>query len=247
MFRPHKNIIPYLHAGHVKILDGSWGTGLGVMVPIHLNSRLTIVPDVKATGYSSRTYGAADNNVALTLSATVGIAVNLGKARKSPEAAPAPVVVSEPERIAQPQPYQGGRDTVIIREYYREVVVRDTVYVTPEVGHPDTVGAMALFDTDSDVIRPEAYPDLDKVAEWFQKHPKAHATIEGHTDSTASAQYNQGLSERRAMAVYMYLVRKGISPNRLTFVGYGLTRPIDTNATETGRQRNRRVEIKVEE
>jgi len=71
--------------------------------------------------------------------------------------------------------------------------------------------------------------------------------VAGHTDAIGSDAYNQKLSERRAKGVYDYLVEHGIDRSRLDGPkGYGKTQPIDTNATAAGRQRNRRVEFKVE-
>lgn len=66
-----------------------------------------------------------------------------------------------------------------------------------------------------------------------------------HTDSRGSAEYNQKLSESRALAAAQEILRSEISPSRITTVGYGLTRPVDTNDTESGRQNNRRVEVKI--
>ena len=67
--------------------------------------------------------------------------------------------------------------------------------------------------------------------------------INGHTDSIGTDKYNQDLSERRAKSAANYLINKGISRYRITCTGYGEDYPIDTNATEKGRARNRRVEI----
>ena len=130
----------------------------------------------------------------------------------------------------------------------REIeIVKDTVYIAPvEIREPETISALALFDTDKSDLRSEVLPELDKIAAWFKVHPDAKGRIEGHTDNTASPEHNQRLSERRALAVYMYLIEKGVAPERLSFVGYGLTRPIAPNTTAAGRQKNRRVEIHVE-
>ena len=69
----------------------------------------------------------------------------------------------------------------------------------------------------------------------------------GHTDGHGSIDYNQRLSENRARAVVDYLVSHGIDVRRLSFKGYGKSRPIDTNTTEEGRAKNRRVEFVVKE
>jgi OOP family OmpA-OmpF porin len=69
--------------------------------------------------------------------------------------------------------------------------------------------------------------------------------IAGHTDSRGSDEYNQRLSEARAKSVCEYLISRGISADRLSYIGYGESRPIDTNDTEEGRQNNRRVELEI--
>jgi outer membrane protein OmpA-like peptidoglycan-associated protein len=99
------------------------------------------------------------------------------------------------------------------------------------------------FDTDSDHIKDESKPTLDKIVALLKTAPELKLTIEGHTDSTASAEYNQGLSERRAAAVRAYLVAAGIDGSRLSSVGFGASRPVATNDTALGRAQNRRVEL----
>ena len=99
------------------------------------------------------------------------------------------------------------------------------------------------FDTDSDRIKEESKPTLDKIVALLKAEPGWKLTIEGHTDSTASAEYNQRLSERRAAAVSSYLAAGGIDSSRLSSVGYGATHPVASNDTPLGRAQNRRVEL----
>ena len=99
------------------------------------------------------------------------------------------------------------------------------------------------FDTGSDVIKPDSRPTLDKVVAALKQRPEWKLTIEGHTDSTASAAFNQQLSERRALAVKNYLQANGVEGARLSTVGYGASKPISDNNTDLGRQLNRRVEL----
>lgn len=101
------------------------------------------------------------------------------------------------------------------------------------------------FDVDSDVVLPGLYTELDRIAQILIKYPQTTIVVEGHTDSTGSDVYNQGLSERRAQSVQRLLVERGVSAARITTVGYGETRPVATNDTPAGRQMNRRVEIRV--
>lgn len=100
------------------------------------------------------------------------------------------------------------------------------------------------FNSGSAVLLEESEPMLKQVAEVVKASPAAALTIEGHTDNIGSADYNQKLSQQRAAAVRDALVnRYGIAPGKLTAKGYGLTRPVETNATFEGRARNRRVEL----
>ncbi len=107
------------------------------------------------------------------------------------------------------------------------------------------VSSEVSFDFDSANLKPAFLPTLDKVANILARYPKTTVTIIGHTDNIGPADYNQRLSERRARSVMNYLIDHGISPSRLTAVGRGETQPRATNATEAGRQLNRRVEILI--
>ena len=103
------------------------------------------------------------------------------------------------------------------------------------------------FDFDSDDLRTSHFPQIDRVAAFMEKYPKTSAQLEGHTDSRGTDAYNQALSERRAYAVRDYLIdKKDIDPRRVTAVGYGESKPTATNDTDTGRQRNRRVDAVIE-
>ncbi len=103
------------------------------------------------------------------------------------------------------------------------------------------------FEVDRDILLAASERILDEVARVILENPEIKiVTIEGHTDNTAAADYNMKLSEKRAKAVKAYLIKKGIEGKRLKTVGYGLTRPIAGNDTEEGKQKNRRVEFKVQ-
>ncbi|MBW2170212.1 MAG: OmpA family protein [Deltaproteobacteria bacterium] len=100
------------------------------------------------------------------------------------------------------------------------------------------------FDTDKYNIKPQYYKILDQAVSVLKKNPSIKLEIQGHTDSRASKEYNQTLSENRAKSVMEYLVNKGISRGRLNTVGYGLSRPIAPNTTPEGMAKNRRAELK---
>ncbi len=99
------------------------------------------------------------------------------------------------------------------------------------------------FDTDQDQVRGEFYNTLNSVALVLRRYEQTLVDVNGHTDSTGSPAYNQGLSERRALSVANYLNAQGIDGRRFAVNGFGDRQPVTTNATPEGRQQNRRVEI----
>jgi outer membrane protein OmpA-like peptidoglycan-associated protein len=99
------------------------------------------------------------------------------------------------------------------------------------------------FDTGSDRIKDESKPTLDQIASLLKSKPEWKMTIEGHTDARGGAEYNQGLSTRRANAVKLYLQTAGVEAARLQATGYGFSRPVAPNDDPLGRAQNRRVEL----
>ena len=102
-----------------------------------------------------------------------------------------------------------------------------------------------FFDTNKFDLKKASEVELDKLVEYLTFNAKLHILITGHTDSVGTPESNQILSENRAKAVYQYLINHKISASRLSFKGYGETRPIADNGTEEGRQTNRRTEFEV--
>jgi outer membrane protein OmpA-like peptidoglycan-associated protein len=119
------------------------------------------------------------------------------------------------------------------------------VTTTPE-GLRVTLSSQVLFDFGKYNLKESAKDALDQIVQLLQAYPSNPLRIAGHTDNVGSNAYNQKLSERRARAVADYLLQhSSISKTRLSVVGYGKRRPIASNATEEGRQLNRRVEIDI--
>ena len=103
------------------------------------------------------------------------------------------------------------------------------------------------FDINRALIRPENRPEIAQVGDFMTKYPTTTAVIEGHSDNVGDADYNLGLSKRRAEAVVDYLVvNYGIERSRLSAKGFGMTHPVADNSTDEGRQKNRRIEAIID-
>ena len=102
-----------------------------------------------------------------------------------------------------------------------------------------------FFDTGKSDLRAESYGELDRLAQIFKLYPNIVIEVSGHTDNQGNRQYNIQLSQKRAEAVREYIISQGVEPERIVAKGYGPDVPRDSNATEEGRQNNRRVEAKI--
>jgi outer membrane protein OmpA-like peptidoglycan-associated protein len=107
-------------------------------------------------------------------------------------------------------------------------------------------GKNVQFKSSSSTLTKNSYSSLDALADTLKAYPELHLTIEGHADNTGVASQNQVLSQQRAEAVKSYLVTKGISPNKITAIGYGQERPVGDNKTIQGKAANRRVAFRLE-
>ncbi len=101
------------------------------------------------------------------------------------------------------------------------------------------------FTTGKATILSDSYPVLNDVVQVMKDYPNIHVEIGGHTDNVGDDNQNQRLSKDRADAVFEYLLAHGVAAQRMLTVGYGETRPIDTNMTDDGRMNNRRVEFMI--
>ncbi|MDZ7720682.1 MAG: OmpA family protein [Balneolaceae bacterium] len=109
-----------------------------------------------------------------------------------------------------------------------------------------TISNDVLFAFDSSVIRESAKPTLAKIARALNNHPDRTLNVAGHTCDIGTEEYNEGLSDRRANAVKEYLVKSGISANRIMTEAYGESDPLVPNENEAARKLNRRVELTIE-
>jgi outer membrane protein OmpA-like peptidoglycan-associated protein len=102
-----------------------------------------------------------------------------------------------------------------------------------------------FFDFDKSTLKPESYPELNRIIQLMKERSGMQIEISGHADATGPQPYNLTLSERRARAVVQYLTREGIKSERISVQFFGESKPVAPNTTPDGRRRNRRVEFKI--
>ncbi|WP_424244454.1 outer membrane protein OmpA-like peptidoglycan-associated protein [Elusimicrobium posterum] len=140
-----------------------------------------------------------------------------------------------------PPPARQAPKRITSEELGTVAAVRDT-----GAGQKITFTTPILFETNSDQLKSESYDPIKKIANVLKKHPNAHTTVEGYTDSLGDASYNLDLSGRRAKTVAQALVAEGVAVENISAKGYGIANPIADNKTKEGRAKNRRVELNIE-
>lgn len=244
--------------GNLPASNGSgWGPGatLGVGVLYNVSDRIALRGELAARYYrdteSAQLAGFAGGNTGTSQNpsqnvgtpvlshtygpkawldemATIAVVINMGHAAPPPPPPPAPAPVAPPP----PPPAQH----VVID--LRGVNFK---FDRPKKGEHNIGPTLKAPAADSLAI-------LNQAVDTLNRYPQVKIEIDGYTDSKGSDKYNQGLSERRANIVDGYLTSHGIDASRITSVkGFGETNPVDTNDTAAGRQRNRRVEFKVQD
>lgn len=102
-----------------------------------------------------------------------------------------------------------------------------------------------LFDTGKSTLMPGAYDRLRSLATTLNNYPQSQIIVKGHTDSVGAESFNQRLSEERSDRVRNFLISEGVTPARVTAIGFGESLPLVSNDTSAGRSQNRRVEIEI--
>ncbi len=130
---------------------------------------------------------------------------------------------------------------------FPELIIDSTI-VKPEVidtflSQKPIVLRNVFFDFDRTELLPKSFTELNKLVEYLSQHPTYTILISGHTDAKGSQEYNAKLSSGRALSVGKYLTEQGIAPYRINTEGKGSSEPVADNATESGREQNRRVEF----
>ena len=133
------------------------------------------------------------------------------------------------------------RDSITIRE--AEENIQAPTLAEIQEGNITLPLKNLFFETDQFRIRPESYPELNRLASLIKAYALS-VEVAGHTDYTGGAEYNQALSQNRAEAVRSYLLGQGVDAGQISAAGYGASQPLADNETETGRALNRRVEIR---
>ena len=139
-------------------------------------------------------------------------------------------------------PVSENIDLSAVSEY--KEVTKDLAIIPVEIGHTIRMNNI-FFDFGKSVLGSDSYPELNRVVKLMKENPDMEIEISGHTDNVGSDAFNMKLSDERAKAVRDYLIDNGIDGDRITAKGYGKNKAVDTNETEEGRQRNRRVEFTI--
>lgn len=221
----HPNVFDYYETYKLSRVERS-----PVMVPVIVNDVKTELPAIHATGksdfygYKAEFFFLDDESNPLSLKFRLGIGAGRPKGQPGADRDTLQVV-----KIA----YACGDSQSGPSRLERQLM---------ETGKADVYDI--YFSFNSDQVREESEPTLREIFEVLRRHPDWKLGISGHTDNIASDSFNLDLSTRRAAAVKNALVTSfGVNGGRLATSGYGKSRPVDTNDTEEGRARNRRVEL----
>ena len=141
-------------------------------------------------------------------------------------------------------PASTNLDLTNSKERYVELDDRDLSMVPLEKGNTATINNL-FFDLGKATLKPESGPELKRILQVMTENKSLFIEISGHTDNTGSDEINNKLSLERANAVKDNLLKGGIDSSRIRTKGYGKSKPKADNATEEGRQINRRVEIEI--
>lgn len=220
----------YQHNGWDPMATAGGGIQFNISEKVAIRGELAARYDHDNNTFRGQYVGAPDVNHFVDAIATVGLVYNFGA-----EAPPPPPPV-EPAPPPPPAPAVEPEPTKVVIDL-RGVNFK---FDRPKPGEHNINPTLQVPTADSIAI-------LDQAVEVLQRNPDVKVELDGHTDSVGSDAYNQKLSERRAQIVNDYLVAHGVNASQITgVVGFGESKPIDTNATKEGRARNRRTELQVE-
>ncbi len=128
----------------------------------------------------------------------------------------------------------------------KDSVTKDTIIAMDQMSEGDTLILQNIyFESSKAALLPSSFDELDQLYRAMKTNEKMKIEIHGHTDNIGSPAYNKELSNQRAKAVMDYLLSKGISKERLSYIGFGETRPVSNEDSEKGRAKNRRVAFRI--
>jgi outer membrane protein OmpA-like peptidoglycan-associated protein len=125
-----------------------------------------------------------------------------------------------------------------------EEISRDLALVPAQKGQTVVLNNI-FFEATEETLKSSSYPELNRVAKFLVENPAVSIEIGGHTDNTCKEEVCQRLSAARAKVVYDYLTRKGVAATRMTYKGYGSSKPMKSNDTPEGQKANRRVDFTI--
>ena len=175
---------------------------------------------------------------AIVLTAVVGVSACAKKKPVPPPTAPPVASAEQPRTTPTPPPPPPPAPP----EPAPRPLTEDEIFAKATVDELNTqkLLADAYFDLDSQQIRDDAKPVLQKNAAWMKRWPSTKVMVEGHADSRGTAEYNLALGERRASAVRDYLVNLGVGADRVTLVSKGKEPPVCSEEAESCWSQNRR-------
>lgn len=230
------NFVVPINDMYKLIVGAEFGYHLGLVNTFSKYEKDASANALNSSGYTVK---GARKNHDIEFAVTVGFPIDLGK--KIERNKPQP----EPEPVLEPKPVQTTID-VEEKECYSLDEMVAFITLGADISNKKICAFDDLkFDFGKATIRPGSEEYLQTLTQMLLTFPKMRIAINGHTDNVGKDDYNLRLSKQRARSVADYLIKHGIDASRLTTDGFGASKPIDTNETEAGRARNRRVEIDI--
>lgn len=247
--------------GNIKPYDFGIIGGLGLSFPIHFDNFCLLLAleggynlgllntfsedeldgDAIVLNPSQYVYAPKGSRSNRGIEAAVTLSLPLGNFHATHKPTPEPVVV---ETVPEPEP-----QSEVLEYEIKECYSFEEMYSFLKLGVDVSDKRICVFDMKfqyaSAKLMRSSEQYLDNVVSMMNAFPEMKISINGHTDNIGSESSNRQLSEQRARSVFNYLLKRGIAADRMSCHGYGMSYPIDSNDTEEGRARNRRVEIEV--
>ncbi len=241
-------VVPYVHAGFAYAKQGTPAAGIGLMLPICLGDRVSIVPDIKVAALNGGALsGEPKVRIGANVSATVGLKITLGKLKKqvadnnsieeSVNNIISVVAVTEPKLESMTEPVQEMKKKLDVIQDEQPAPMVETI-VRPEQN-------VILFAFNSSELSDDALPILDSWAEFLLAHPELKVLVQGHTCNIGKDWANDKLSMKRAVSVSDCLISKGVDASRITTQGCGSSSPAFKNDSSWNRAHNRRAVISI--